>query len=69
MTNLHYEVDTQIFDDQIHQEVWSVFGDVRAQVYKAVMNTAEAQTRQALISLGWTPPATTQQGSKDANRP
>lgn len=69
MTNLRYEVGTQVFGDQIHQEVWSVFGDVRAQIYKSVMNTADAQVRKALIDMGWTPPTTTQQGGSDADRP
>jgi hypothetical protein len=31
--------------------------DIRSRLFEHVMDTREAQTRKALIDLGWTPPA------------
>lgn len=58
MSDYGYEVRTNVVGTEIHQEVWSSFDRQRELVYKSVINTAEIQTRQALIGLGWTPPPT-----------
>ena len=46
-------------DGTIEQETSFDYGeelDLRAHVTKQVMRTQDAQIRQALIDLGWTPP-------------
>jgi len=46
-----YRVDTAIDGPIIHQTI-----DLAGSIIRRVMNTAEDQTKQALIALGWTPP-------------
>jgi hypothetical protein len=46
-------VSTGFNDPLIEQTI-----DLRGDIHRTVMNTADQQIRQALIELGWTPPAT-----------
>lgn len=50
---LRYRVDTQVTkDDLIVQELFNG----QQMLSRWIMNTRDAQIREALITLGWTPP-------------
>ena len=54
-----FEVTTKIIaDDKILLEVHSTLNGIRDDVIRRVMDTQEQQIRDALITLGWTPPST-----------
>jgi hypothetical protein len=66
---LRWGVDTSFAgDDKIVQEVWSEVDDVRQTIIRQVINMQEAQLRQALIGLGWTPPGGTGASARSASR-
>lgn len=52
-----YKVDTEVVGEEIAQEVVYEAGQLREVVLRQVLNTLDQQARQALIALGWTPPA------------
>ena len=52
-----YVVETAICEDGlISQDTIYVANGIREQIMQQVINTKDAQIRQALIDLGWTPP-------------
>lgn len=54
-----FELRTQAFDNgQIRQDLYAVHHGNTQRIQSSVVDTAEAQIRQALILLGWTPPPT-----------
>lgn len=55
---LRFVVNTtpDLLNDTIHQEVFSEFNGIRQLLLRQVVDTEEAQFREALIRLGWTPP-------------
>ena len=50
-------VTTPSKDGKIVQELYSVHHGMRQQIMRHVIYTQEQQLRDALIALGWTPPA------------
>lgn len=44
-------------DGKITHEFYDIAGGIRRQFVRMVLDTREAHTRDALITLGWTPPA------------
>ncbi|RQO38626.1 hypothetical protein DBR37_01655 [Herminiimonas sp. KBW02] len=56
MTIINYSVDTQIDGLDIIQTVRSRTDGTDQAVYRYIIQTGDAQTREALIKLGWTPP-------------
>ena len=54
--NFNYEVETLVKDDTILQAVYSDFEGVRERLFSEILDLREAETREALIKLGWTPP-------------
>lgn len=57
-TDISFEITTKILpNDEIIQEVDMMFCGTRENVLRAVADSREVGFRNALISLGWTPPA------------
>lgn len=55
--NAHFEVQTCWREDGIiYQELFDVIGGAKSRIQTEILNTKEAQVREALIALGWTPP-------------
>jgi len=50
-------VTTPTTDGKIVHELYSVNYGIREQITRRVLDTQEYQIREALIALGWTPPA------------
>lgn len=44
-------------EEVIVQEVYAIQDGIREQIMRIMMDTQDIQIRQALIKLGWTPPA------------
>ena len=51
-----YNIETGVHDKVITQEVEVTYDGIVFNFYKVVVDTKEKQMREALISLGWTPP-------------
>jgi hypothetical protein len=52
-----YNVDTYTVDTSIVQNLYWKNGDsIMGDIYRRVLDVGEAQVRQALIDMGWTPP-------------
>ena len=52
-----YKIDTKVMPSgAIHQEVTHKFEDMTRTITKQIVDTQDAQIRDALIELGWTPP-------------
>lgn len=64
-------IETQISGDLIVQEVTGPGRDwktmAREQIIRDVMNTKDAQVRDALIRMGWTPPPNTTDEGREAS--
>lgn len=66
MKDLAYRVDTN-FDTtngeitQLHGFEQDLLSDVRQKLHVDIIKTKDAQVRQALINMGWTPPEEKQQ--------
>lgn len=56
---MKYQINTTIFKDEgvINQEVQLLTEWCIEQIARDVINTRDLSVRQALIRLGWTPPA------------
>lgn len=53
---MKFKINTKVFPDgRIEQELV----DLQGRIAREVMDTKDQQVRQALISLGWTPPGGT----------
>lgn len=50
-------VTTPLPDGKILQDTYSISVGVKEQIMRRIMDTKESQVREALIELGWTPPA------------
>jgi len=51
-------VESEVFSDgTIEQTVFADVDGIRERIRTEVINTKEAQVRECLIKLGWTPPA------------
>ena len=51
-------VTTPYTDGHIEQVLFlEDVGDIRQEIFRRVLHTSEQQIREALIQLGWTPPA------------
>lgn len=60
-SNVLYDISTKVKDGVITQELGKKHKSIKDELifnfYKTIVDTQEKQMRQALISLGWTPPA------------
>lgn len=58
MKGFSYNIDTKtdLSTGDIFQTLTQEFNDIRTTLIRDVLKTKEEQTRDALISLGWTPP-------------
>jgi len=52
-----YQLRTEIHGDLIAQDCQYVAPNIRDEVFRRVLDTADAQIRAKLIEMGWTPPA------------
>ena len=59
---MRYLVETEIRGDEIHHVVAHEFEQVRTELTRQIIATGDAQVRQALIALGWTPPRSDDNG-------
>ena len=51
-----FHVVTTTDNGRIISDIEMVRGGVREQITRYVIDTADAQVKQALVKLGWTPP-------------
>lgn len=50
-------IETEVYDDGlINQHTFSDIDDIRKHICTEVIRTKDAQVRECLIKLGWTPP-------------
>lgn len=56
-----FKVETSVDDEEglIVQDTYQVQGDQVLNHVQSIVDTQNEQTKQALIALGWTPPAKT----------
>ncbi|MFA6972807.1 MAG: hypothetical protein WC208_15595 [Gallionella sp.] len=55
-STIRYGIDTIVIDEKILQGFYSEYDNIRTNLIRSVFDTGEQQVRDALISLGWTPP-------------
>lgn len=53
---LDFNVSTEIQGDDIHTKIDMVMNGVIADTQRQIIKTKDAQVREALVKLGWTPP-------------
>jgi hypothetical protein len=59
-----FRLDTRVFSDgKIQQDLFHEMNNARELMTSWIVNTRDQQIREALISLGWTPPKETKDGN------